>query len=338
MRLAAHLIGRGVSLTVFTSKAAFATIQDAGIRIDSGHVVFVDSALAARVLGPRGALRLGLLGRVFPSLLSGRYRHVHLVHDPGNLSTLFARLSSLIPPFSLTVADSRHSYGDEHLPPLVKAAAVDCLSEDIADHVRRHLPRPDGPAPTESLVKVAPCSFADYPAVIPPYESRGIDVVFAARFTTGKGLDLLERMEPLPTGISLHVLGQPASGPDGFTPTVDGAEVYFAPNLPSVLGRARVFLSLQDEENYPSQSLLEAMSVGCAVVATDVGLTRKLVDETTGLLIPRSPKALREAILRLTDDPAWAESLGAAGAVKVRAEHTIDRFADYFIDEVLTGS
>lgn len=61
-------------------------------------------------------------------------------------------------------------------------------------------------------------------------------------------------------------------------------------------------------------ALIEAMSAGCAIVATDVGGVGTLVrTDDTGLLIPpRSPEALATAISRLLDDPALRRRLGAA--------------------------
>lgn len=62
-------------------------------------------------------------------------------------------------------------------------------------------------------------------------------------------------------------------------------------------------------------SLMEGMSAGRAVIATDVPGCRDLVrPEENGLLCPvRDPQALAATCLRFVNDPALAERLGAAG-------------------------
>jgi glycosyltransferase involved in cell wall biosynthesis len=99
-----------------------------------------------------------------------------------------------------------------------------------------------------------------------------------------------------------------------------------------------VYVSLQDTENYPSQSLLEAMACGCAVVATDVGLTRHLLDESCALLVPRDPVALADALAYLLEKEPMRGSLGRNAQRIATSTHTIERFAAYFVDDVLQGA
>lgn len=61
--------------------------------------------------------------------------------------------------------------------------------------------------------------------------------------------------------------------------------VEFLPDVGPILSQSKVFVSLQKHNNYPSQSLLEAMACGNAVVATDRGETRRLVTSDLGILI-----------------------------------------------------
>lgn len=53
-------------------------------------------------------------------------------------------------------------------------------------------------------------------------------------------------------------------------------------NAKTILPNARVFLSLQKNENYPSQSLLESISSGCYIIASDVGDTKLIVKNDFG--------------------------------------------------------
>jgi glycosyltransferase involved in cell wall biosynthesis len=87
-------------------------------------------------------------------------------------------------------------------------------------------------------------------------------------------------------------------------------------------------LALADAFVLPSESegfgrvLVEAMAMGRAVVATNVGGIPDIVlDGETGLLVePANPAALAHAVRALFDDPARAARLGAAG--RARAEST----------------
>lgn len=78
-----------------------------------------------------------------------------------------------------------------------------------------------------------------------------------------------------------------------------------------------------------SQALLEAMSVGLPVIASDVGGNPELVsDGRTGLLAPpRDVAAWAERLQRLLGDEALRERLGQAGRALVRQAFTLERTA-----------
>jgi len=110
-------------------------------------------------------------------------------------------------------------------------------------------------------------------------------------------------------------------------------ETGFRADLAPVLSRARVFVSLQRLDNYPSQSLLEAMACGMATVATDVGLTWQLVDETTGIRIKPDPEQIAEAVVSLLKDPERCGRLGQAARRRVAERHSEDSYRAY-LDEL----
>lgn len=56
-------------------------------------------------------------------------------------------------------------------------------------------------------------------------------------------------------------------------------------NVYSYLKKSKIFVSLIYPDNYPSQSILEAMFMKNAIVATDVGNTKKLVTLRNGYLV-----------------------------------------------------
>jgi len=106
-------------------------------------------------------------------------------------------------------------------------------------------------------------------------------------------------------------------------------EVSWCDHVETVLGEALVFVSLQRTDNYPSQALLEAMACGAAVVATDVGVTWKLVDETVGLRVEAKPGSVADAVIRLLDNPAQATAMGQRGRERVMQHHSMDAYLDY---------
>jgi glycosyltransferase involved in cell wall biosynthesis len=102
------------------------------------------------------------------------------------------------------------------------------------------------------------------------------------------------------------------------------------------LGTAHVFLQSSDTEGL-SNALLEAMSEGCASVATDVGETRfvlggsgegevaegSFVRAEAGLLVrPGDVKGMARALAAL-EDGELREAIGRAAAARCRANHDI---------------
>jgi glycosyltransferase involved in cell wall biosynthesis len=100
-------------------------------------------------------------------------------------------------------------------------------------------------------------------------------------------------------------------------------------NLPELLAAADMFVLPSLYEGLPL-SVLEAMAMAKAVVATRVGGTPDVVDDgVTGLLIPPSdPQALAEAIERLLESPDLAARLAAAGAHRVRSSFSVTAVVD----------
>jgi len=110
---------------------------------------------------------------------------------------------------------------------------------------------------------------------------------------------------------------------------MDWARVHFLGNLHyehfiALLQLSRVHVYL----TYPfvlSWSLLEAMSLGCAVVASDTAPVREAVqhNETGRLVDFFDHSALTEAVLALLDDAASRERLGATARAFVREQYDL---------------
>jgi glycosyltransferase involved in cell wall biosynthesis len=103
----------------------------------------------------------------------------------------------------------------------------------------------------------------------------------------------------------------------------------------SYVQAADVFALASSVETF-SIAVLEAMSVGTPVVATDCGGPGEILDDgNTGLLVPTdSPSALRSAISDIRERPALADQLRNQAAESLD-EYKLSRVADE-VEELLT--
>ncbi|MBU6435580.1 MAG: glycosyltransferase, partial [Nitrospirae bacterium] len=97
-------------------------------------------------------------------------------------------------------------------------------------------------------------------------------------------------------------------------------------DIADILAAADLFVLPSLSEGFPFV-LLEALAMGCPVVASRVnGVPELIEDHKTGLLVPpRDPQALARAILDMLSDPAAASKLGADGRALVQERFTVDR-------------
>ncbi len=155
---------------------------------------------------------------------------------------------------------------------------------------------------------------------------RSVRVTFLGRLSPQKGvsylLDALSRMAPGPSrAFHLDVYGD---GPErksllrqaerlALTEKVTFRGWIPRNKVPAVLRSSDVFVLPSLGEGM-SNSLLEAMATGLAVIATDVAGSEELIaDGKNGLLIPpRDVPALERALVRLIDSQALRHRLGAA--------------------------
>jgi glycosyltransferase involved in cell wall biosynthesis len=107
-------------------------------------------------------------------------------------------------------------------------------------------------------------------------------------------------------------------------------------HVESVLSEALVFASLQRTDNYPSQALLEAMACTTAVVATDVGLTARLVDPSVGRRVEPVASKIAEAMIELLENPARTEAMGLRARDRVVREHSMEAYVSYLEQIYLT--
>ena len=71
------------------------------------------------------------------------------------------------------------------------------------------------------------------------------------------------------------------------------------------------------------------MGAGCAIIATDVGDTFRLVDESVGTRIRHDKHSLADAIANLVRDPVRTKKLGAAASQRSRTDYSADAHVAY---------
>jgi glycosyltransferase involved in cell wall biosynthesis len=102
----------------------------------------------------------------------------------------------------------------------------------------------------------------------------------------------------------------------------------FVENPVRVQAALDLYVAASRKEGLPL-AVLEAMTAGLAVVATDVPGHRDVVasGETGVLVPPEDPAALAEAVAALLSDPARRKGLGQAGRERVRHEFGVHAMA-----------
>jgi glycosyltransferase involved in cell wall biosynthesis len=263
-----------------------------------------------------------------------KFSHLHLVANHGVFVNFMVFFSFALPPMSFCIFGTENGKTKSYTIQKVLslrfgsrgAAKVDCLTPAYKEYAESIIPQR-----FHAKIRVAPCSFTDY-SLVKIAKNRDVDVIFLARFVSGKGMKFLYEIERrlAEGGFSLHVVG---SGP--LRREAPGRHVYESTDPYSLLGRAKVFLSIQEEDNYPSQSLLEAMASECAVVATDVGQTRLLLDNQTAELVAPTAEAIFSGIMSLLTNPDRASRIGKAARARAVESQTIERFGQYFLHEIL---
>ncbi|RJS49500.1 MAG: hypothetical protein CIT03_03125 [Methanobacterium sp.] len=90
-------------------------------------------------------------------------------------------------------------------------------------------------------------------------------------------------------------------------------------DIPSILGISNLLILPSIAEGTPLV-ILEAMCMGKAVIATDVGaIKEQMIDHKTGFIIPpQDPVALSESIIRLMEDETLRKKMGENGLKEVQ--------------------
>lgn len=98
-----------------------------------------------------------------------------------------------------------------------------------------------------------------------------------------------------------------------------------------VLPSAAVLCAIQLVNNYPSQTIAEAAACGCFVIATDVGETFRLIDESYSIGIEPTASALANSMVSYMELPE-ATKAGYISAARnyAHTNYSIDQSVEYF--------
>lgn len=91
-----------------------------------------------------------------------------------------------------------------------------------------------------------------------------------------------------------------------------------------------VFVSLQKENNYPSQSVLEAMACGNAIIASDVGDTAMFINKKNGWLIENTFDELLKSMEYCILNPEEVKDKGSYAFKDVRENFSIEKASAYY--------
>jgi glycosyltransferase involved in cell wall biosynthesis len=101
----------------------------------------------------------------------------------------------------------------------------------------------------------------------------------------------------------------------------------FCKNVPSFMNCLDVFVLASRNESMPL-TILEAMAAECAIVATDVGCVREMLNAPIGGLVipPENPQLMADAVIKFLEDDIMRETLGKQAYHRVQSTYSMDIF------------
>jgi len=110
-------------------------------------------------------------------------------------------------------------------------------------------------------------------------------------------------------------------------------EVGYSNNTIATLKKSSVYISLIEPDNYPSQSILEAMACANALVLSNTGSSHKFINRElpNGLLVDLSAEAVASALVEVCSDSDRLSNLRRCSRDFVSANYNADRFIDEFM-------
>lgn len=345
-RVFLYASARDTNLFLIINQVLYESLLKHGIRLDKSKNVFL---ITGNHYANPSFAHMMLSGlRLYHIVARLIDRHnINQLHSMGFLfllnALLFLRKKKVYKGFSIFDSTLDQNLNSGALRALFKSAVKNSdYVEFLSDEIKESFLKRYGDIFNGNYF-VAPCSFIDYSRCEPTGVGKKNRIVFMGRLIKDKNPSLLLKAVPS----VLRHLGDKHKDIDfcivGDGPLLKSLKEQveqlrienhvtfmhcYAPER--LLWESKIFVSLQEVNNYPSQSLIEAMACENAIIATDVGETWKLVDETVGVRVGKSCEDIATAIIALFENPNKLTILGKNARQKVLREHTIGRYVDYF--------
>jgi glycosyltransferase involved in cell wall biosynthesis len=217
---------------------------------------------------------------------------------------------------------------------LKKADHIDFLGETYLKELQKHRFRFNS-----DRISISPCSFIN----MAPY-SEGVKkntVVFAGRFASKKNpilfIEAAEEILKKRNDIRFEMYGKGDLDVEireclKSKNLTEKIKVEYTEEIEKKLQQSKIFLSLQNIDNYPSQSILEAMYFKNVVIATNTGQTAKLIPRNTGFLVGFNKDEIAEKIEYIIDNPEEYRMMADNAREFVIKNHTIEKFTEYILN------
>jgi len=212
-----------------------------------------------------------------------------------------------------------------------------CLTEPIYNSARQFSKELIN---INSTIRFSNKSFCNLSAIPNEYLVKDKVVTYLSRFDRGKGIDLLLSIMDLTLkmddSIKFNIVGY-GKGRNLINEYINANLINYKQNIQiiettqpeEVLKKSLIFLSLQDHENFPSQSALEAMAYSNYILVTDVGMSRLLVSNNNGESLPPDPIVFANRIIHLTHDPIHTAHSGRNSRSLLLREFTIESYINF---------
>lgn len=105
----------------------------------------------------------------------------------------------------------------------------------------------------------------------------------------------------------------------------------YSKNLPEHLERSAIFVSLIEPDNYPSQSVFEAMTMKNALLLSNTGSSEEMFLEGNGVLCDLTKESVLDSLMKLTDSVKDLEEMGENSKRVVEERYDSDIYMERLV-------